>query len=154
MINKVGSFFASQITAAVHQYTNSYATLGSASLKWYYIWTPTFAQNAGLPSLQLDFYQTHYYNWMDGQSTTDPALGPAHHFSPLEQAYTSLGDMDRPMIVGEFAVPGKLTGDLLVPMIQNGYAGGLAWSYQAGDGLTIDWPSFEAVAQKYKNITG
>lgn len=76
------------------------SNLGSASLKWYRVWTPAFAKQKGLPNLRFDFYQCHYYSWMDPWShNNDPDLGTTH-FSPLQQDAAAL-NLDRPMVVGE-----------------------------------------------------
>jgi hypothetical protein len=147
--------FASAISQAVHNYTNAYVTLGSACLKWYRIWTPSYATSKDFTPLYLDFYQTHYYSWMDNQSVnTDPDLGTYHNLSPLEQTYSTLSDVDRPMIVGEFGNSAKTTGSMIDTIVTNGYAGSLAWSYDASDGYTIDWTSFLASANNYSSIIG
>ncbi|MDC0717703.1 cellulase family glycosylhydrolase [Nannocystis bainbridge] len=118
--------FAATVSEAVHTHTSAYVTLGSASLKWYRVWTPEFASSHGLPPLGLDFYQTHYYPWMDGQQWNgDPELGTVQ-FSPTVQAYADLG-LDRPMVVGEFIVSDQAAARLDV-LRANGYAGAWPWS--------------------------
>ncbi|WAS92870.1 cellulase family glycosylhydrolase [Nannocystis punicea] len=118
--------FAAAVADAVHVNTSSYVTLGSASLKWYRVWTPEFAAAHGLPPLGLDFYQTHYYPWMDGQMWTgDPELGTVQ-FSPTAQKYADLG-LDRPMVVGEFIASDQAAARLDV-LLANGYAGAWPWS--------------------------
>jgi hypothetical protein len=118
--------FAAAVAGAVHEHTSAYVTLGSASLKWYRVWTPEFAAAHGFPPLGLDFYQTHYYPWMDGQGWNgDPELGTVQ-FSPTVQNYADLG-LDRPMVVGEFIVSDQAPMRLDV-VLANGYAGAWPWS--------------------------
>lgn len=128
--------FAARIVQEVHARTDGWATIGSASLKWHRVWTNAYADQAGLPRLNLDVYQTHYYPWMDDyEHRVDPLLGTTH-FSPLRQRYADLG-LDRPMIVGEFPLDDMSTIEAIAA---NGYAGALAWSYWGGDGYAPAWP--------------
>jgi hypothetical protein len=117
------------IADEVHARTDAYVTLGSASLKWHRVWTPTFAADHGLPIIDLDLYQAHYYSWMDGQAYTDhPELGTVA-FSPLVQDYGALG-LDRPMIVGELELSSG-AAEKLDTILGNGYAGAWPWSLNA-----------------------
>ncbi|KAL0480961.1 mannan endo-1,4-beta-mannosidase MAN [Acrasis kona] len=144
--------FSSKVTSRIHSMTEQYATMGGTCLKWYRIWTQAFARQLGLPELDLDFYQAHYYNWMDTcQIDDDPLLGPAHHCSPLVQDYYQLADVDRPIVVAEFSAPDRTTGILMEGFIRKGYAGALAWAY-TGD-MKVDWNSFVNVANRFRNIT-
>lgn len=118
--------FAGAVADAVHLHTGAYVTLGSASLKWHRVWTPAFAAAHGLEPLALDFYQTHYYPWMDNQAWNgDPELGTTQ-FSPTAQNYGELG-LDRPMVVGEFIMSDQ-AGARLDNLLANGYAGAWPWS--------------------------
>lgn len=137
--------FASKISAAVHANTGAYVTLGSACLKWNKVWTNAFADKKGLPRLNLDVYQTHYYAWMDPWSVNnDPDLGTTA-FSPRVQKYADLG-LDRPMIVGELDLDAAAVLD---DIYANGYAGAWPWSFWGGDGFTIDWTVFSAWERKH-----
>ncbi|MEZ4451698.1 MAG: cellulase family glycosylhydrolase [Nannocystaceae bacterium] len=127
--------FAAAISAAVHDHSNHYVTLGSACLKWHRVWTPGFAQAHGWPSLDLDFYQTHYYPWMDNQSVqNDPDLGTTQ-FSPTVQAYGDLG-LDRPMVVGELIISDK-AAERLDNLLERGYAGAWPWSLTSDFSLDL-----------------
>ncbi|MCA9715178.1 MAG: hypothetical protein KC468_10900, partial [Myxococcales bacterium] len=113
----------------VHARTDAYVTLGSASLKWHRVWTPAFAAERGLPVIDLDIYQAHYYSWMDGQAYDDhPELGTVA-FSPLVQDYGALG-LARPMVVGELALSSD-AGATLDVILSRGYAGAWPWSLNA-----------------------
>jgi hypothetical protein len=127
----------------LHLYTHSMVTVGSASLKWNAVWTDAFAAARGLPQLHLDFYQTHYYPWMDGWVLNDPVLGHTT-LSPLTQPVSGL-NLDKPIVVGEIATPSGQAGSLLNTILNNGYAGFWGWSYNSngtGDKLAIDWSTF------------
>lgn len=128
--------FAARVVRSVHAETDGWATVGSASLKWHRVWTNAYADQVGLPRLDLDVYQTHYYPWMDDLGLVDDPLLGTTRFSPLQQPYAALG-LDRPMIVGEFPLDDMAT---LAAIAANGYAGAMAWSYWGGDGHAPAWP--------------
>ncbi|MFH1263565.1 MAG: cellulase family glycosylhydrolase [Pseudomonadota bacterium] len=128
---------ASQISTAVHVNTNAYVTIGSAALKWYKVWTNAYADQKGFPRLNLDFYQTHYYSWMDPHClTNDPQLGTVC-VSPFKQKYSDLG-LDHPMVVGESP---SLTSGQYDTLLSNGYAGIWPWAYINSN---INWTTFTA----------
>lgn len=140
--------FAAGVVGHVHQHTSAYATLGSASLKWYRVWTPEFAAAHGLPALDLDFYQTHYYPWMDGQQWNgDPELGTTQ-FSPTAQKYGDLG-LDRPMVVGEFIMSDQ-AGSRLDNLVANGYAG--AWPWSLTSDYSLDGAGMSAWAAAHADL--
>jgi hypothetical protein len=86
----------------VHTHTTAYVTLGSASLKWLKVWTPRSPPHKGSRPSNLDFYQAHYYPWMDGQSSpTTPTTAPSS--SRRTSRPTSLG-LDRPLVIGELII--------------------------------------------------
>ncbi|MDE3095515.1 MAG: hypothetical protein KGK07_05900 [Chloroflexota bacterium] len=136
--------FASSASQIIHLYTQDQVTIGSAALKWNKVWTNAFAAKKGLPALNLDFYQTHYYQWMDCCTTTnDPDLGTTT-WSPLTQSAAALG-LDRPIVVGEIHTAAGSAGQELNTVLANGYAGMWAWSYKwqnTWDQLQIDWSTF------------
>lgn len=135
--------FSSAVADAVHLHTGAYVTLGSASLKWHRVWTPTFAAAHGFDPIELDFYQTHYYPWMDGQQWNgDPELGTTH-FSPTAQKYADLG-LDRPMVVGEFIMSDQ-AASRLDNLLANGYAG--AWPWSLTSDYSLDGAGMAAWAQ-------
>jgi hypothetical protein len=131
--------FAKKISDAVKANTKQLLTLGSASLKWNRIWTPAYAKQKGLPTLNLDFYQVHYYSWMDNQSVTNDADLGTTSFSPITQKVASL-KLDKPIVVGEFKQSGNWELD---KFYENGYSGAWAWSAHA------DYPVFYDSYQKF-----
>lgn len=135
--------FASDASSLLHFYSRAQITIGSAALKWNKVWTDAFAASRGLPQLHLDFYQTHYYQWMDCCSTNDPVLGQAT-WSPLTQQVSTLG-LDKPIVGGELHTPSGSAGAMLDTMLANGYAGVWGWSYNSGattDNYVIDWNTY------------
>ncbi|MHB8514311.1 MAG: glycoside hydrolase 5 family protein [Dehalococcoidia bacterium] len=146
--------FASSASQIIHLYTQDQVTIGSAALKWNKVWTNAFAAKKGLPALNLDFYQTHYYPWMDCCSTTnDPDLGTTT-WSPLTQSAPALG-LDRPIVVGEIHTPSGGAGPQLDQILANGYAGLWAWSYKwqnTSDQLQVDWSTFTPWEAAHANI--
>lgn len=138
----LGDFYAlAAATAdAVHDHTGAYFTLGSACLKWLKIWTPEFALKNGFPTIAMDFYQVHYYPWMDGQSWTDHPDYGSLKFSPMEQPYASLG-LDHPLVVGELIISDS-AGQRLDTLKANGYAGVWPWSLKSD--YSLDLPGLKA----------
>lgn len=131
----------------IHAYGGgAYATVDSAMPAYTATWK----------NLGLDFYQFHYYPWMDFGGAAGSGL----------PAYASLG-LDRPAVVSEFQTvnPSYAQGDAtplsaqwyLDTIYKYGYAGALAWSYRAGD-VVSNWSAFRPVfsvwAQKYAAYTG
>jgi len=145
--------FASSVSNVVHLTTTQQVTIGSAALKWNQVWTDAFATKLGLPQLHLDFYQTHYYQWMDCCNTNDALLGSTA-WSPLAQK-VGLLNLDKPLVVGEIHTPSGSASSMFDQILANGYAGVWGWSYNSsntGDHLTIDWPSFTAWEAAHASI--
>jgi hypothetical protein len=129
--------FVKRCTEYIHSYGGgAYATVGSAAPQYVGTWK----------NLGLDFYQVHFYPWMD-----DLAWGqPAGSGLP---SYASLG-LDKPCIVGEYPTAAAsynwsdtnvFSAKWYLQSIYNlGYAGGLAWSTNVGDSAT-NWSSFQPV---------
>ena len=82
----------------------------------------TYASSNGLTPLNLDFYQSHYYSWMDNNPIDDPVLGKFSQ-SPKEQNKAAL-NLDKPMIIGEFQA-GTDIQTILDALKNNGYDGNL-----------------------------
>jgi hypothetical protein len=126
--------FVQMCASYIHTYGGgAYATVGSATPFFVNTWT----------GLGLDFYQLHYYPWMD-------LGGPPGSGLPV---YSSLG-LDRPCIVGEYPTADASYGfsDVnifsarwyLDTIYNRGYAGSLAWSALVPDGAS-NWGSFQPV---------
>ena len=140
--------FASKVSASVHQYTNAYVTLGSASLKWNRVWTNTFADEKSYSRLNLDFYQIHYYDWMDPYYINNDVDLGSTFLSPLKQNVADLG-LDKPIVVGE--ISGAITADQLDTLLKNGYAGVWPWSYNTD--INVDWDTFSTWKQDHLSIS-
>lgn len=129
--------FVAEVSAAIHRNSNQLVTLGSASMKWNSDgalgavgnWWSDAALTPFASDGNLDFYQIHYYGWMNGDETT-------WSYSPLFNTFTATG-FDKPTIVGEFPVnasgTGHTLGEILEGVYDNGYAGAWAWSYEGVD---------------------
>ena len=131
--------FASRVSAAIHTETGEQVTMGSASLFWAAAWTNAYAAAHGLPALNLDVYQTHYYPSPDDD-----------RYNPFQRPYADVAadfGLDRPLIVGEFTLTETQQLDAL---LQNGYAGGWPWSYRGGDARsTVNWAAFTTWAASH-----
>jgi hypothetical protein len=125
--------FVAMAANYIHQYSGGgLATVGSAMP----IWTPLWM------GLGLDFYQAHYYTWMDW-------AGAGTGLKPV----SSLG-LDKPCIIGEFATADQSYGlnDTTVYSARwyldsirtQGYAGALGWSLTSQDSAS-NWPAFQPV---------
>jgi hypothetical protein len=132
--------FVKQATDYIHTYggAGALATVGSAMPQWTPLW-----QNLG-----LDFYEAHYYSWMD-------FTGPGSGLLPVTSITSDTGvHLDKPVVMGEFAtadVSYNLTdtavgsAEWYLNTIRNdGYAGALGWSVTAGD-TASNWTAFQPV---------
>lgn len=139
--------FVQRCAGYVHTYGGSaYATVGSATPYYVSTWK----------GLGLDFYQLHYYPWMDFSNGAGSGL----------PTYASLA-LDKPCIVGEFPTADASYGlnDTSVQSARwyldaiygKGYAGALGWSYVGGDSAS-NWSQFSPVfsnwAQLYRAYVG
>ena len=122
-------------------------------MKWNDVWTPGFAKKNGFKPLNLDFYQTHYYPWMDGpdqKGTYDPKIGQIN-FSPMKQNFNQL-KLDKPMIVGEFQQNMKSGLGDLKTLKDRGYAGAWAWSARAD--FPIDYQAYKEFSKQNSHLRG
>jgi hypothetical protein len=106
--------FAKAVVDAIHNIAGSYATIGCADAKWAQNWV----------GLDLDYYQVHFYDWMQPYNTDN-----------LFNMRAEWLRLDRPVVVGEFpAANSTVAGlrDYLNIWYTNGFAGAWAWSYRAG----------------------
>lgn len=140
---------STMIADAVHQHTEAYVTLGSASLKWVKTWTPEFADAHGLPTLSLDFYQAHYYSWMDGQGFDNHPDYGTLKFSPMDQDYMALG-LDHPLVIGELVISDN-AGARLDTLLSRGYAG--VWPWSLNSDYSVDLPGIKAWSDAHLDIT-
>ena len=100
----------------MHDNSKSYVTIGSARAQWVSSWT----------GLDLDYYQTHYYDWIQSSPSDD-----------LFQTSSGQLGLDRPLVVGEFPAANSKTAGLeqyLDMWYDNGFAGAWPWSYNKVDG--------------------
>jgi hypothetical protein len=84
-----------------------------------------FSNMRAWQGLRLDYYSYSWYDWLEP-------------YEPLSIAAATAG-LDRPVVLGEFPAGGSSYYELpkvLDMMYGNGYAGGFAWSYWGGDGLS------------------
>lgn len=104
--------FAAMVVEAIHSVAGSYATIGCADAKWAQNWL----------GLGLDYYQIHYYDWMQPYSTDNLFAMRAESL-----------ELDRPVVVGEFpAANSSVAGlrDYLDTWYKNNYAGAWPWSFR------------------------
>jgi hypothetical protein len=97
---------------AIHGIAGSYATIGCADMKWAQNWE----------GLDLDYYEIHFYDWMQPYSTDNL-------FSVRAESLR----LDRPVVVGEFPADHSTVAglrDYLNNWYTNGYAGAWAWSFR------------------------
>ncbi len=85
-------------------------SVGSAAVKWASAWK----------QLDVDFYQTHIYNWVND-------------YWPYDLSPADFGLDDKPLLMGEYPVEGLdavAHQTLLQSWYTNGYAGALGWDYR------------------------
>ncbi|WP_194085933.1 cellulase family glycosylhydrolase [Candidatus Oscillochloris fontis] len=129
--------FIAEISGAIHRNSNQLTTVGSAAMRWNSdvslgatgnVWkdsalTPYDAKG------YLDFYQIHYYGWMNGD-------GVYWSYSPTLIDWATAG-FDKPTVIGEFPANAGDTGynpaGLLEKLHSNCYGGAWAWSYENVD---------------------
>jgi hypothetical protein len=129
--------FIAETAGTIHRNSNQLVTVGSAAMKWNSDVIPGAAGNwysdAALqrydPEGALDYYQIHFYSWMNGDSS--------YSFSPLRVGWQQ-GGYDKPVVVGEFPANAAGTGvsvhGLLEGIFGNCYAGAWSWAYERVDG--------------------
>ncbi len=110
--------FAKSVVDVIHsKQPSAMVTLGSAKRKWM---TQYWVNN----ELKLNFYQYHYYDYMESED-------------PFDVPYSDLR-LDKPVIVGEFPSKGSIhtLTEFLDTFLNKGYSGAWAWSYGASDELS------------------
>ncbi|GAB4439205.1 MAG: hypothetical protein OHK0015_33810 [Chloroflexi bacterium OHK40] len=124
--------FIAEVAGAIHRHSSQLVTVGSAAMKWNSAVAPGAAGNwwadSALtrydPDGYLDFYQIHYYGWMEGDGVT-------WSYSPLRVSWAA-GGFEKPTVVGEHAANGGL--GLLEGLYGNCYGGAWGWTYDGIDG--------------------
>lgn len=125
--------FVAELSSVIHQNSNQMVTVGSAALKWNSdtalgatgnIWKDSelapYASDG-----TLDFYQIHFYHWMDGD-------GVSWSYSPLVNSAAEAG-LDKPTVIGEFSANEDNMNQFLTALRDNGYAGAWSWGYEQVD---------------------
>ncbi|HEY0944502.1 MAG TPA: cellulase family glycosylhydrolase [Opitutaceae bacterium] len=138
--------FHGHVAAAIKRVAPTLVTTGSASWRWHrdgqgffglrgHPWSDSSLQAAsGQSGARFDFYQVHYYDWMQplGYSPYDRGATPARF----------LKTVDRPVIIGEtLGRYSRAAGLSVTQMYQkgaaNGYAGVFGWSARGHDGQGV-----------------
>ena len=145
--------FVAEVAAAIHQHSNQLVTLGSASMKWNSDgalgavgnWWSDAALTPYAAAGALDFYQIHYYGWMNGDEVN-------WSYSPLFNTFTAAG-FDKPTVVGELpanaqADTGHPLSAVLAGLYDNCYAGAWVWSYEGVDGQGA-WNAAQSAYQAF-----
>jgi hypothetical protein len=133
--------FCGLIAAAIHDNSGKMVTVGSASLKWcsprvgpaiLNMWRDSGLKAAtnNNPKAVLDFYQIHYYDWMNN---ADWGYDP-FQLSPAKTP--GWWKLDKPVLVGECPATNGVytTAQMVANCFANGYCGIMPWSYNANDG--------------------
>lgn len=143
--------FIAEIAGAIHRNSNQLTTVGSASMKWNStgalgaagnFWSDA-ALTAYDPQGYLDFYQIHYYGWMNGDERY-------WSYSPLFIDWYE-GQFDKPVVIGE--APANAGGtnrtptQLLAGLRANCYAGTWVWPYFNISDNTGQWSDAAAAVK-------
>lgn len=143
--------FIAEIAGAIHRNSNQLTTVGSASMKWNStgalgaagnFWSDA-ALTAYDPQGYLDFYQIHYYGWMNGDERY-------WSYSPLFIDWYE-GQFDKPVVIGE--APANAGGtnrtptQLLAGLRANCYAGAWVWPYFNISDNTGQWSDAAAAVK-------
>lgn len=125
--------FCAMLAAAIHQNCDKMVTVGTSCLKWNSDISPAegnWWSDAALqaqynsPDAYLDFYQVHYYDWMNQWG-----------YSPFDlNRPLSYWELDKPVLIGEN--PGDNNGIYTIKQqvdnaYANGYVGVMFWSYNS-----------------------
>ena len=108
--DQMEDFIADTIKALRAETPDIPISVGGAALKWISAWS----------KLDVDFYQTHIYNWVDD-------------YWPYSKSPADYGLDDKPLIMGEYPVEGLDSAThktMLESWYENGYAGALGWDYR------------------------
>lgn len=129
--------FVAEVAGTIHRNSNQTVTVGSAAMKWNSDgglgtdgnWWKDSALTQYDPQGYLDYYQIHYYGWMNGD-------GVNWSYSPLRVSWQA-GAFDKPVVIGEHPANAGWTelnvDGMLAGFLGNCYAGAWAWSYAGVD---------------------
>ncbi len=149
--------FVGMMAEAIHLHSSKMVTVGSASLrynsdKWAVTtpcvgnyWKDQAIQSAyNKPLAKLDFYEVHYYDWMNGLINFDP------YKSSCPYSYWLL---DKPTLIGESqGNSSKHTApDELYNAFSQNYAGVLFWSFTAGADNMGQFSDFNNALLTFRN---
>lgn len=138
--------FIAEVSGTIHRNSNQLTTVGSAALKWNSDSAPGATGNWWKDSAlmpydakgYLDFYQIHYYGWMNGD-------GKYWSYSPALVDVATAG-FDKPTVIGEYPANADDSGfdpaGLLDQFRTNKYGGAWAWSYYDIDAAG-SWPDIK-----------
>jgi hypothetical protein len=140
--------FVAEVSGAIHANSNQLTTVGSAAMKWNSdhalgaignVWSDAQLKPYH-PNGHLDFYQIHYYGWMNGD-------GVNWSYSPLLSSWHQAG-FDKPTVIGEFPAnaggTNRTSTQLLRDLHTNCYAGVWAWPYYNISDNTGQWSDVSA----------
>ena len=150
-LDALSNFFA-KCTAAIHE-TNPDAlvTVGIGMIKYNSdngncsgnIVSDEMLKSFGGDKACLDFYSTHYYNYMK------PYWGCPYDMSPADYGL----DMSKPVFIGETNAEG---GETLVGLYErcynNGWSGVMLWASNNGAEHADNWADIEEAAKKMNEL--
>ena len=142
---------------AIHKNSTKMVTVGSATLRYNSdefsvsspcygnYWKDAAIQSAyNKPQAFLDFYEVHYYDWMNSVISFDPYKSGCQ---------ASFWELDKPTLIGESQ--GNSTKHSPTTMLYNAftgnYAGVLFWSYNAGADSMGQFVEFNSALLAFRN---
>lgn len=150
-VSDLSKFFA-KCTAAVHETApDALVTVGIGTIKYNSdigscsgnIVSDEIMKGYGGDKACLDFYSTHYYNWMK------KTWGCPYDMSPTEYGL----DGSKPVFIGETSAEG---GETLVGLYEkcydNGWNGVMLWTSNDGSDHAENWSDIEAAAGKISEL--
>jgi hypothetical protein len=149
--------FVGMCTEAIHKNSTKMVTVGSATLRYnsdeFSVTSPCYGnywKNSAIQSAYnkplafLDFYEIHYYDWMNGVISFDP------YKSGCQESFWLL---DKPTLIGESQ--GNSTKHSPSTMLYNAftgnYAGVMFWSYSAGADSMGQFSEFKSALLAFRN---
>lgn len=150
--------FVGMMAEAIHQYSSKMVTVGSASLRYnsdkFDVTTPcvgnywkdqAIQSTYNKPLARLDFYEVHYYDWMNGAISFDP------YKSCCPENYWQL---DKPVLIGESqGNSNKHTpNDMLYNAYTGNFSGVMFWSFSAGADSMGQFSQFKNSLLTFRNI--